>query len=177
MLIYSLSAGNVPLFEGMRVVLTADVRLMCVAPFNRTKSGPWDVDTVPAGTAGTVFRFRTRKGSPTNGLPHPQMWGVAYDGVPPTVGDCYGLADARDLAPAPAQLPARLAALRDAWEAALEGQQAIERRIAAAHAALPPGRYVIAERHLWEELKAATATADQLRQEYDAAAQLPAREV
>ena len=169
------------LSEGLRVVTARELRYLCVEPHNRAvvtfNRCTYEADRVLPGTVGTIFRFRIRKGLPTSGLAHAEMWGVAWDGVPPTVGDNYGLADAEGLDAAPDQQGDALAGLREAWEAALAGRRAIEARLARLHRALPPGRYAIGPTDLWDQFKAAAQDADEARKAYDAAASLPAREV
>lgn len=163
------------LSEGLRVTLQADIRTCLPVPFNRRKviapnGVPWVADIIPAGTTGTVFQHRIRKGMPCLGLPHAMAWGVSWDGVPPheSPKNTYGL----QLGPAP-EVPPELAALRARWVAALEARRAVEAE-GAARWHEPVNSLGGA---FWARHEAAVAWAEQLRREYDAAAGLPDREV
>lgn len=170
------------LTEGLRVVIEQDLRTVIDGEWNvQDVVFPWGVkdrmSVIPAGTVGTIYRFRVRKGLPTCGLPHAEMWGVVFDGVPQPINDHYGLVESRipDMRIADEQQNSELSALRQAWEAALAKRRECEDRISKSREEQSP--YLCNDERLWEDLKLTAKECEDCRERYDRAAGIPQREV
>jgi hypothetical protein len=178
-------SSNRLLAEGLRVRL--------VKPINTVLSGYWPhkvtlqvgrnvwdtLDQVLAGTEGTVYRFRIRRGLPTCGLPHAEMWGVAWDNVPPPLSGHFGLMSEKlipdDMVEAHQQQASELVTLRIAWLEALARRKSKEEVFAKHHR--EKNDHEVLPREHYDEFHALQADAEAKQKAYDEAAHIPLRKV
>lgn len=171
-----------PLSEGLRVRLLRPYYTLFKSPFNRKPvrvCGVVDtLDEVPAGTEGTIYTFRTSKGLPHCGMAHREMWGVAFDGVPPTLSGHWGLATHTlepDFARAERQQDEAVVKLREEWLKALGARRRKEEVLAGVHRKKDP--LTPTPSHHWDDLKIFEYDCLAAQKAYDRAAGIPEREV
>lgn len=183
------------LFEGLRVVLTRPLHTIFAGPSRRVPAErrhyplvevPYShsggtrhdlMNEVPAGTKGTIYRFRIRDGRPTSGWAHPRMWGVKFDGYPTGLSGHMGICGLEHYQLAGEELPQHLALLLKDWARNEVLAEKAEAELARHYNALPDRVYTNDTiRGLHAAYKPIRDEADRLRKVYDEASNIPERQ-